>query len=118
MQADCPDPLEIPQRTGLITFVQLIGGTIGVAIANTIFTNQLAKELAVYAPDAPTIVKSSVEAIKTIAADQQPGVIHAYARALKYVFIIAVPAGAISSLFALIVRDVSVKGKKLEAGGA
>lgn len=59
-----------------------------------------------------------MEAIKTIDVAQQPGVIHAYAQALKYVFIIAVPSGAIASLFALIVRDVSVKGKKLEAGGA
>ncbi|KAK9893727.1 MFS general substrate transporter [Cystobasidium minutum MCA 4210] len=118
VQADCENPLEIPQRTGLITFVQLIGGTIGVAIANTIFTNQLAKELVKYAPDAPAIVRSSVEAIKTIDPAQQPGVIRAYAHALKYVFIIAVPSGGIASLFALIVRDVSVKGKKLEAGGA
>lgn len=75
--------------------------------------------LAQYAPDAPIIVRSSVEAIKTIPIEYQPGVIHAYAEALKYVFIIAVPSGAIASLFALIVRDVSVKGKKMmEAGGA
>lgn len=63
-------------------------------------------------------MKSSVEAIKTIPIEQQPGVIRAYAQALKYVFIIAVPSGAIASLFALIVRDISVKGKKIEGGGA
>lgn len=97
---------------------RLIGGTIGIAIANTIFTNQLTKSLAQFAPDAPLIVRSSVEAIKTVAPELQPGVIHSYAQALKYVFIIAVPSGGIASLFALIVRDVSVKGKKLEAGGA
>jgi hypothetical protein len=98
--------------------LRLIGGTIGVAIANTIFTNQLGKALDQFAPDAPIIVRSSVEAIKTLSAEQKPAVIHAYAIALRYVFIIAVPSGAIASLFALIVRDVSVKGKKLEAGGA
>lgn len=43
--------------------------------------------------------------------------VRAYAYALKYVFIIAVPSGAIASVFGLLVRDISVKGKKGESGG-
>ena len=106
VQADCADPIDIPQRTyvnklkrllrplsssvhsALLTFVQLIGGTIGISIANTVFTNKLQSTLAVLAPNAPLAVIRSVEAIKLVPEAQRTPIIQSYAIALNYVFII------------------------------
>lgn len=59
-------------------------------IANTVFNNKLASALPVYAPDAPfELVRRSVEAIKTLPLDQQPGVITSYVMALNQVFLVS-----------------------------
>lgn len=119
IQADVTDHDDIPQATALVTFTQLIGGTVGLAIASTFFSTHLASALHEFAPDAPfDLVRNSVEAIATLPKEQQAGVIHAYVVALKIVFIISVPAGGLSILSALLVRNLSVKGKDLMAGGA
>ncbi|ORY90322.1 hypothetical protein BCR35DRAFT_137873 [Leucosporidium creatinivorum] len=141
VQADCDDERDIPQKTGLVTFTQLVGGTIGIAIASTIFYNRLYSALDEFAPGAPVIVRSSVSAIKDIAPEFQPGVKQAYVAALNNVFIVSlhlilsllpraqltllltpsqigVAAGGLASLSGLLVRNLSVKGKDLMAGGA
>ena len=48
----------------------------------------------------------------------QPGVIHAYTTALKDVFIIGAAAGGLTSLCAIPIRNLSVKGKNMAGGGA
>lgn len=68
--------------------MQLIGGTIGISIANTVFTNKLQSTLAVLAPNAPLAVIRSVEAIKLVPEAQRTPIIQSYAIALNYVFII------------------------------
>ncbi|GJN91916.1 hypothetical protein Rhopal_004941-T1 [Rhodotorula paludigena] len=119
VQADCADPTQIPQKTGLVTFGQLIGGTVGIAIASSIFGTRLSSALREFAPEAPfELVRQSVQAIPTLPEDLQPGVIHAYVLALKDVFIIGVAAGGCTSLSALLIRNLSVKGKDIMGGGA
>ncbi|KAK4046657.1 hypothetical protein OIV83_005940 [Microbotryomycetes sp. JL201] len=119
VQADCKSEKDIPQKTGLVTFSQLVGGTIGIAIGNTIFGNKLGSALRVYAPDAPyQLVRQSVESIKTLSPELKPGVIRAYVEALNNVFIIAIAAGAAAILSALPIRNLSVKGKQMAPGGA
>ncbi|GAA5909666.1 hypothetical protein JCM5296_006726 [Sporobolomyces johnsonii] len=119
VQADCPDERDVAQKTALVTFAQLVGGTIGIAIASSIFGNRLASALHEFAPDAPfDLVRNSVDAIKTIAPDLQPGVRHAYVLALNRVFIIGVAAGGLASIVALPIRNLSVKGKDLMAAAA
>lgn len=119
IQADCDDEEEIPQRTGVVTFSQLIGATIGIAIASSIFGNKLAQGLHEFAPDAPfELVRNSVEAIKTLPEEMQVGVKHAYVLALNRVYIITVAAGGLCSLSALLIRNLSIKGKAVMAGGA
>ncbi|KAM0753699.1 MFS general substrate transporter, partial [Meredithblackwellia eburnea MCA 4105] len=93
VQADIKDQKDISQATGLVTFAQLVGGTIGVSIASTVFGTKLASGLHQFAPDAPfELVRNSVEAIKTLPKAQQPGVIHAYCLALNATYIIGVAA--------------------------
>ncbi|KAI5476421.1 MFS transporter, partial [Pseudohyphozyma bogoriensis] len=119
VQADLEDEKDVPQATALVTFTQLVGGTIGLSIASTIFSNKLHSALLEYAPNAPIeIVRNSVDAVKTLPADQKPGVIHAYVLALNLVFVIGVAAGGFASLSGLLIRNLSVKGKDLMAGAA
>ncbi|GAA5974406.1 hypothetical protein JCM8115_004065 [Rhodotorula mucilaginosa] len=119
VQADCDDEDKIPQKTALVSFSQLVGGTIGIAIASSVFGTKLSSALREFAPDAPyALVRNSVQAIPELPKELQPGVVHAYVLALRNVFIIAVPAGGLTSLSALMIRNLSVKGKKLSAGAA
>ncbi|GAA5923697.1 MDR family MFS transporter [Sporobolomyces koalae] len=119
IQADCEDENEIPQRTGVVTFSQLIGATVGIAIASSIFGNKLAQGLHEFAPDAPfDLVRNNVESIKTLAPELQVGVKHAYVLALNRVYVITVAAGGLASLSALLIRNLSIKGRTVMAGGA
>ncbi|KAK4052237.1 hypothetical protein OIO90_004459 [Microbotryomycetes sp. JL221] len=113
VQADIKDEKELPQKTGLVTFGQLVGGTIGIAIGNTIFSNKLGSALKIYAPDAPYQLS-----IKTLSPEMKPGVIRAYVEGLNYTFLIAIAAGACATLAALPIRNLSVKGKQMMGGGA
>ena len=73
------DPLDLPQATALVSFTQLIGGVLGIAVYGTIFANELAQNLVKDAPGAPfALVRHSVEAIYTLSPDLRVGVIHAY----------------------------------------
>ncbi|GAA5983322.1 hypothetical protein JCM5350_003071 [Sporobolomyces pararoseus] len=119
IQADSDTEEEIPQRTGITTFAQLIGATVGIAIASSIFGNKLAQGLHEFAPDAPfELVRNSVDAVKTLPAEMQAGVKHAYVLALDRVYIITVAAGGLSSLSALLIKNLSIKGKTIVGGGA
>jgi MFS family permease len=92
----------IPQATSLVNFTQLIGGVIGIAIAGTVFSNQLSGNLPKdLDPEIAKAVAQSVLVIKTLPDALRGIVIDAYVKSLRYVFIIAVPAGAFASLSAL-----------------
>ena len=47
------DKNDIPQATAVMTFFQRLGGVLGVSIAGTIFSNELARNLLRYAPNVP-----------------------------------------------------------------
>jgi hypothetical protein len=109
----------IPQATSIVSFLQLIGGVVGVAyvpfchdrsycnnvwfrIAGTIFDNQLRHNLPRnLPPGVADAVVASVTAIKTLPPDVKAVVIDAYAKSLQPVFILGVPAGIMASLCAL-----------------
>lgn len=95
----------IPKTSSTVTFTQLVGGVIGIAIAGTIFGNSLVSQLHHYAPDldatVSTNVRSSVTYIFTLPLEQQRPVIQAYSRAVGYVFVLAIPSGIMASASAL-----------------
>ena len=71
--------MDLPIATALISFAQLIGGVLGIAVYGTIFANELAQGLVKEAPGAPfELVRHSVEAIYTLPPDMRAGVIRAY----------------------------------------
>lgn len=112
----------IPQGNSFATFIQLLGGLIGVSIgsctslspslplSNThqiiaIFGNQLATKLPQLAPDLSAAqmqaVRSSVTAIFDLPKEIQWEAIAAYSKSLDAVFVIGVPAGALAVIFGL-----------------
>ncbi|CAG7852110.1 Putative HC-toxin efflux carrier TOXA [Serendipita indica DSM 11827] len=122
IQAEYADtPNLIPQASSLLTFLQLLGGVVGIAIAGTIFNNQLVKELARFGgtlePDVLQAVKQSVTVIFTLPADIQTVVVHSYVKALDYTFILSVPTCALASFAAVLVKNWNIK-QRGAAGGA
>ncbi|KIO29114.1 hypothetical protein M407DRAFT_228447 [Tulasnella calospora MUT 4182] len=115
-------PEMVPQSSALVNFTQYFGGTLGIAIAGTIFGNQLSKFIAIYAPglspETVAAVKQSVEMIKMLDPEVQAGVITAYSKALGYVFIIGIPSGILASLAGCLVPNFNIKEMSLQAGGA
>lgn len=108
------NPEDLPQTTALVSFAQLLGGVLGIAVCGTIFANELSSGLKKHAPEAPfKLVRDSVEAIYTLPVEQQAGVIHAYVLAVDKVFLVAVVSGALGSLGALLVRNKNIKGRAL-----
>ncbi|KZT62115.1 ABC transporter [Calocera cornea HHB12733] len=112
----------IPQATSLVTFAQLVGGVIGICIAGTIFSNQLTKELAIYAPTLPAeiaqAIKESVTVVQTLPADQQGPIVEAYVKALDYVYLIGVPGGVFGALCALLTRNHNIKALGIKMGAS
>ncbi|KAG8897805.1 hypothetical protein FRC01_011165 [Tulasnella sp. 417] len=108
----------VPQSTALVNFTQFFGGTLGIAIAGTIFGNKLSAFVPMYAPglspEALAGVKQSVEMIKHLPPDVQAGVITAYSKALGYVFIIGIPSGVLASLAGCLVRNFNIKKMALQ----
>ena len=119
IQAEYADePETIPQATSLVTFLQLVGGTVGIAISGTVFGTRLTTNLAQYAGVIPAetlqAVRQSVSVIFMLPQDLQESVVKAYIAALDYTFIVIVPASGLASLFALLIRNWNLK----ERGGA
>jgi MFS family permease len=116
IQAEYADKPElIPQASSLLSFLQLIGGVIGIAISGTIFNNKLNTELAIYvsglSPEMLVLVKQSVTFIFTLPKEAQVMVVHAYVKALDYVFILSIPACILASVAGAFVRNWNLKAR-------
>ncbi|KAH7886722.1 ABC transporter [Phlebopus sp. FC_14] len=105
LQADA-DLKTVPVCNAIASFMQILGGFVGVTVAGAIFNNQLRKNLSIYAPDVdPGPVTASVAAIYSILSPQsRQSVIHAYVKSLDYVFLTAVPCGALTIFGAACMR--------------
>ncbi|PVF94124.1 ABC transporter [Serendipita vermifera] len=122
IQAEYADePSLIPQASSLVTFLQLLGGVVGIAIAGTIFNNQLSETIVQYAsslpPEMVAAVKQSVTVIFSLSQELQGQVVHAYVKALDYTFIMTVPAAVLMSISSLFIKNWNLK-KRGEAAGA
>jgi len=106
-------PKSIPQASAMMMWLQLIGGTIGVSIAGTIFTNKLESGVKQFAPglsaNLTRAVAQSVDSIHLVPKDLIDGVIRAYSDALGWAFVLGIPAGLLGSLGALLVRNHNLK---------
>ena len=112
-------PELIPQATAVASFAQLVGGTLGIAVAGTVFSNQLVHNLSgpireALGPDLLRAVRQSVTVIFNLPEQLRQPVIDAYVNAIATMFIMIVPTMGVAGFMAFAVRDWNIK----ERGGA
>jgi Major Facilitator Superfamily len=112
---------DIPSVVGFIASAQILGITMALAIANTVFLNDAARKIAVILPNAPVQeVKAAIAGVgssffNTLSPDVRQNVLHAIVKAMDNVYILVVTAGALTVILALFMkREVLF----LEAGTA
>lgn len=113
VQAEWRDSLELlPVATALIPFCVIIGGTLGVPIAETVFTNQLRRNFAISVPNLPATIISALEQSATALGMLDPSVresiLPAYMHSIAQTFLIGVPASVLITLCALVARNISL----------
>ena len=99
----------------LVTFFQFFGSSIFLAIAETVFSNKLASELAKNAPqvDAAALMQLGTSAVRgAVTQEELPGVLAAYNNAITSTFYVAAAVSSCGFFFALLIEWRSVKGKK------
>ncbi|KAJ7500300.1 ABC transporter [Mycena galericulata] len=103
-------PRLLAQATSMASFGQFLGGTLGLGVAEPVFSSELAKNLLKYAPEAPAaIVKESPTAIYTeLPAAMIPGVVKSYAEALKIVFVLGVPVAGLALVSVLFIQNIRI----------
>ena len=105
----------------MILLQNTLGGSISISIAQNIFSNTLLKQLLVHAPNVNPLVVVSAGATHirdAVTAQQLPGVLIAYNKAVTTAFILPIAVGGLAALSSLLMEWKSVKGKKLLPGGA
>ncbi|SCV73983.1 BQ2448_6413 [Microbotryum intermedium] len=115
MQAEFKDtPRLVAQATGMATFSQFLGGTVGLAVAQAAFSSRLSANLRQYAPTAPaSLIERSPLAIYTsIETSLRPAVIKAYVKALTIVFVLGVPFGVLALVLSLIIKNIDIRAPK------
>ncbi|KAJ6515064.1 MFS general substrate transporter [Mycena vitilis] len=116
VQVDYADDEDmIPQATAFVSFTQILGGIVGIAVAGSIFANKFRRNLDVYGgdlpPDAKAAVLQTVTVIKTLPPELRAQVVDAYARSLGPIFLISVVAAILSSLATLLIANVDIHAR-------
>ena len=120
IQAEFNDhPELIPQASAVASFAQLVGGTLGIAIAGTVFSNQLVHNLSgpigeALGPDLVRAVRQSVTVVFNLPEQVRQPVVDAYVNAVATMFIVIVPVMGMAGIAAFMIRDWNLK----ERGGA
>nr|CRX79083.1 hypothetical protein ls5930a1_00125 [Leucosporidium scottii] len=112
MQVEFRDsPRLLGQATGMASFGQFLGGTVGLAVAQAAFASELGQNIAKYAPTAPiTVIRESPLAIYTsLPEDLIPAVVKAYVKSLQIVFILGVPFACLGLVMAFFIKNLSMK---------
>lgn len=112
---------DMPIGNAVAIFFNTLGGAISVSIAQNIFSNTLKQQLPKLAPtvDPRVIVAAGATHIReAVRPGQLAGVLLAYNKAITTAFILPIAVGGLAFLASLMMEWRSVKGKKLQMGGA
>lgn len=112
---------DMPVGNAVAIFFNSLGGAISISIAQNIFSNTLVKEIPKYTSgvDPATIVMAGATHIREVTPPSQlEGVLYAYNIAVTSAYILSIACASIAFLLSLGFEWKSVKGKKLEMGGA
>lgn len=108
-------PDELPVGIGLLTFSQMMGGAIGLAVAEAIFLYGLRQNLAQYAPtaDADAVIAAGATAFRSVVSEAElPLVLVAYSKSINWVFYLAVGFVAVSFVASFGVGWKNIKKEK------
>ncbi|PRP83972.1 hypothetical protein PROFUN_08656 [Planoprotostelium fungivorum] len=114
-------PADIPQGTSTVLFSQSLGGAISLAISTNVQNNKLVEAMAIYAPSIPpfVVLTAGATGLRTaVPPELVPAVIKSYTLSIHQAFLVAVVCAPLMILPLAIIKHVSVKGKKIEAGPA
>lgn len=112
---------DIATGTAIIIFFQTFGGALFIAVAENVFLNKIYSNMAIYAPGFSADVVATTGATslhKVVPPEYIQGVVQAYSASLDQTFYVAVAMAALSLFGAVFVEWKSVKGQKMEMGGA
>ncbi|KAJ7251081.1 major facilitator superfamily domain-containing protein [Mycena rebaudengoi] len=103
---------DVPIGTSLVTFMQTIGGSVFVSVAQNVFTNRLGSGIAAHIPsvDHKIILNAGATNLRGAVAPQDlPIIVSVYNDALIFPFYIATALGAVSVLGSVALEWKSVK---------
>jgi EmrB/QacA subfamily drug resistance transporter len=103
---------DLGAATSGVTFFRSIGGSFGVALFGSIFSNQLAdnlKKVAIPPGFNPSAIQSNTGALKRLPAHTRLGLLHAYAESIQTVFRWAIPFGIAAFLVTLFLREIPLR---------
>lgn len=115
---------DLPTGTSVIVFMQTIGGSVFVSVAQNVFNNKLVEYVGRDAPglDPAVVIGAGATALQTTIRDNFPqfleGATQAYNDALMQTFLISAGLAASSIIGSAAMEWKSVKGKKIEMGAA
>jgi len=115
------DKKDIPSGNAITIFFNTLGGATSISIAQNIFSNTLIKEIPRYTigVDPAKIIAAGATHIREVTPKSQlAGVLTAYNVAVTRSFILPITCAVLAFLCSLMFEWKSVKGKKLEIGGA
>ncbi|KAJ3924384.1 MAG: hypothetical protein NXY57DRAFT_356642, partial [Lentinula lateritia] len=99
----------VPQATSIVTFLQLLGSSIGLAAAGAVFSGELHRNLRSFPPQLVQALLSSVKVIATLPNEDQILAKGAYLNTIDKVFILAVTTAGLASTMGLIIPLKRIK---------
>ena len=124
---------DLGTATSGVTFFRSIGGSFGVALFGSVFSNQLASGLRKALAGQrlppgfnPSSAQQNAAAMKALPAGLRASILHAYAHSIHSVFLYAVPVAALAFVVTLFLREVPMRktaeavdfGESMGAGAA
>ncbi|KAK3383723.1 major facilitator superfamily domain-containing protein [Lasiosphaeria ovina] len=113
------DPKDMAVGTAAVVAAQSLGGAIFLSVGNSVFQNQLLKASAANllpGVDIKAVIDRGAAAFRDIVpADKLPVMIEVYNKALRTVFTVSIPLGALATIISCFIEWKSVKMAK--AGG-
>jgi hypothetical protein len=112
---------DMPIGNAVGIFFNSLGGAISISIAQNIFSNTLIKQLPIHAPGvSPLLVMmaGATHVREVVPRESLDGVLVAYNMACTHAYILSIACGGLAFAVSWLFEWKSVKGTKLEMGGA
>ncbi|MFD0691856.1 DHA2 family efflux MFS transporter permease subunit [Actinomadura fibrosa] len=107
---------DLGSATSGVTFFRQIGGSFGVAVFGSVFSNRLAAHVEDLAKDRmlppgfdPAAVQGNPKLLDRYPGQVKDGVLHAYAQSIDTVFLWAVPVAAVAFVLTWFLREVPLR---------